>query len=120
MPWRHRFNSNEEYNAWYRAYRLNNAEKLRKYNNAYNKKWRKKNGYGSETKWNKKNKSKVNVERILRKAVKRGEIKRKPCVLCGNEKSVAHHQDYKKPLEVIFLCHIHHRKFHYRKTIKIA
>lgn len=42
-------------------------------------------------------------------AIRRGKIKRQPCQICGIEKSEAHHKDYSKPFEVIWLCRMHHR-----------
>ena len=41
-----------------------------------------------------------------------GRITRKPCVICGEVKSQGHHEDYKKPLDVIWLCEIHHKQIH--------
>lgn len=39
-------------------------------------------------------------------------IDRKPCEICGAEKSEAHHDNYDKPLEVRWLCIKCHRKWH--------
>jgi hypothetical protein len=35
-------------------------------------------------------------------------INRKPCEVCGNSNSVRHHPDITRPLDIIFLCHLHH------------
>ena len=113
-----RFETKEEYNKWMREYRLKNIEKFRAYQREYNSLYRRKNGYKSEKKWKKKNRLKIRVEQVLHRAIEAGLLKRKPCEICGNEKSVAHHPSYDRPLEVVFLCHIHHRKYHYR-TIKV-
>lgn len=43
-------------------------------------------------------------------ALRDGVLFRKNCEVCGNEKSEAHHEDYSKPLEVIWLCKKHHRE----------
>ena len=48
------------------------------------------------------------ARRLARAAMKRGDIKRMPCCICGKNKSHAHHEDYAKPLDVIFLCPKHH------------
>ena len=109
---RNKFKTREEYNQWYREYREKNKEKIRAYNKEYNKLWRRKNGYHNEEKWRKNNRLKVNVEQMLIRAIKRGEIKRMPCMICGKEKTHAHHPDYVKPLEVIFLCSLHHKEIH--------
>lgn len=45
-------------------------------------------------------------------ALKSGALVRKPCVVCGAEKVDAHHPDYSKPLEVIWVCRRHHVELH--------
>ena len=65
---------------------------------------------------------KYKVRRIaqahIQNALKTGKIKKKPCKYCGNPKSEAHHQDYSKTLEVLWLCRKHHRRMHtYNKFI---
>lgn len=49
---------------------------------------------------------------LANKAVKRGILKKQPCVYCGEKKAQKHHPDYTKPLEVIWLCSIHHKQLH--------
>lgn len=44
--------------------------------------------------------------------VRRGKITKEPCVKCGNEDSQAHHEDYNKPLDVIWLCRECHMELH--------
>lgn len=44
----------------------------------------------------------------VQRALRSGKIKREPCLICGNEISEAHHEDYTKPLEIIWLCKEHH------------
>ena len=46
------------------------------------------------------------------KALRKGTLVRKPCEVCGNPRSQAHHDDYKKPLEVKWLCIVHHNLRH--------
>lgn len=52
------------------------------------------------------------VRQILRKAIKSGAVSKYPCSVCGNPKSQAHHEDYDKPLDVIWLCRKHHQEKH--------
>jgi len=46
------------------------------------------------------------------RAIKLGRLLKTPCVACGESKSEAHHADYSKPLEVIWLCRACHSKTH--------
>lgn len=47
------------------------------------------------------------------RAIANGKLKREPCQMCGTEKFVhAHHDDYTKPLEVMWLCAQHHAARH--------
>jgi hypothetical protein len=45
-------------------------------------------------------------------AVRDGKLIRQPCVVCGELKVHAHHTDYSKKLDVIWLCKDHHMKEH--------
>ncbi|GAG03219.1 unnamed protein product, partial [marine sediment metagenome] len=44
-----------------------------------------------------------------------GRLKRGKCLVCGDEKTEAHHEDYSKPLEVKWLCKKHHSELHYKQ-----
>lgn len=52
----------------------------------------------------------------LADAVKTGRLVRLPCEVCGNHKSQAHHTDYRKYLDVKWLCFKHHREAHGQKV----
>jgi hypothetical protein len=52
------------------------------------------------------------ARRALAAAVKSGLLKRQPCEVCGNADSEAHHDDYSKPLDVMWLCPKHHAERH--------
>ena len=43
--------------------------------------------------------------------LKSGSLVRLPCLICGNE-SEAHHPDYSRPLDVVWLCSSHHKEAH--------
>lgn len=58
------------------------------------------------------NKPKLDAQKVLQLAVKRGDIKRLPCEVCGAVKGLAHHDDYSEPLIVRFLCQRHHSQWH--------
>jgi hypothetical protein len=44
-------------------------------------------------------------------AVRDGRLKKQPCWVCG-DKAVAHHPDYDRPLDVVWLCQPHHKQAH--------
>ena len=48
-------------------------------------------------------------------AIRRGLIKRQPCEVCGAEKTDAHHENHRDPLNVRFLCRRHHSQLHARE-----
>lgn len=117
MPWRDYFVSNEEYNKWFQEYRDKNREKLREYNREYNKKWRGKNGLEkgrekSRKKYKRENPEKVLAHKMVYRAVKAGRLEKGNCEICGNVYTHAHHEDYFKPLEVKWLCPLHHKEYH--------
>ncbi len=46
------------------------------------------------------------------KATKSGRLIRKSCEICGETRTHAHHDDYAKPLDVRWLCSVHHADWH--------
>jgi hypothetical protein len=45
-------------------------------------------------------------------AIRDGKLIRFPCVVCGDPDSEGHHDDYSKPLDVMWLCDKHHKQRH--------
>lgn len=45
-------------------------------------------------------------------AVRDGRLKKEPCEVCEEVRVEAHHADYSKPLEVEWLCSVHHGAKH--------
>ena len=56
---------------------------------------------------------------VFEKALRQGKLKRLPCEVCGNPNSQGHHPDYRRPLFVQWLCHLHHQEKH-RKYVSTA
>lgn len=50
-----------------------------------------------------------------RRAIANGTLVKQPCEVCGALKVEAHHDDYSKPLDVRWLCRIHHIEHHNRE-----
>lgn len=49
----------------------------------------------------------------VNQSLKNGSLSRLPCEVCGTTTKVqAHHEDYNKPLEVMWLCPCHHKQRH--------
>ncbi len=59
-----------------------------------------------------KNAHKIRARRAVFSALRNGTMIRKNCLLCSNT-AEAHHEDYSKPLDVIWLCKVHHEKRHH-------
>lgn len=116
----------EEIKEYQKLWRERNKDKIR----SYFKKWYAK-GY---KKYYKENKSKIsslrnewrnrtkdryelqnNARVEVRLAIDSGRLVKLPCAVCGSSKSEAHHEDYLKPLEVIWLCKTHHFELHSKK-----
>lgn len=61
---------------------------------------------------------KLNAQRLSSRAARNGRLTRQPCEVCAKTghvqsgKSHGHHEDYSKPLEVIWLCPLHHKWVH--------
>lgn len=50
---------------------------------------------------------------VLNYAKEVGKIQEGVCIKCGSKVDVqAHHEDYNKPLDVVWLCRRHHRELH--------
>lgn len=62
--------------------------------------------------WVKRNPIKRFALTELYKALMRGDVKKLPCCVCEKPKSEAHHEDYTKPLDVIWYCKKHHMDRH--------
>lgn len=48
---------------------------------------------------------------LVNKATRNGKLLKQPCWVCG-ESAIAHHPDYSRPLDVVWLCQIHHKETH--------
>lgn len=62
-------------------------------------------------KWQEQNKLRRAAHVILNNALKYKTIERQLCWACG-AKAEAHHPDYSRPLDVVWLCKKHHHEVH--------
>lgn len=105
----------EEISKKAKIYYKSHKEKILKRSKKYNQTEKGRIVQKKQTKkYRKNNPLKYKAHRVLNSAIKIGEIIRQPCEICGNPKSEGHHEDYSKPLEVIWLCRKCHRKLHKR------
>lgn len=58
------------------------------------------------------NSLKEKARKIVFTGLRNGSILKKDCEICGISNTEAHHTDYKKPLEIKWLCKKHHTLEH--------
>lgn len=99
----------EDIIKYLRDWRKNNPDKVKEDNKKYrvlrkteDKVYKQRR---NETHWG-------NAGRQLHEAIRLGKIKKQPCEVCGAEPADAHHCDYNKPLDVMWLCRKHHAEWH--------
>ena len=66
--------------------------------------------------WIKNNRKRKSAQNVLGKHVRAGKINPLPCFECGDP-AEAHHPDYDRPLDVIWLCPRHHKEAHAYATL---
>ena len=113
---------NVEYDRAYNAMRNHDPEYKAK-QAMWNKAWREKNAKTPERLARKAEQMRLyakdpvlavkhKARRKVRHEIQMGRMVRQPCERCGEVLSQAHHDDYSKPLDVRWLCRLHHREHH--------
>ncbi len=96
-----------------RKRRLNNLDRIREYDICRAKlPHRKELTFAQTKKWRNKDRRRAQCHSAVARAVKSGKLVRGCCSVCGAENSVAHHEDYDKPLDVVWYCQAHHKERH--------
>ena len=62
--------------------------------------------------WDQRNKDKRYAHHAVERAIRGGDLEKSPCAECGATNVQAHHADYSKPLDVIWLCPPCHGSLH--------
>ena len=88
-----------------------NRDKKRASNNAYHKQISGERAQQT-ARWRAAHPEKRAAHQSVQTALRRGDIERKACAVCGATKAHAHHDDYSRPLDVTWLCHTHHMERH--------
>ncbi len=111
-------NCKECHRTYMRKRRAVNPEQAREYDRRKAPQWReRKREYqrqhpdqvrGVQRRWAAKNRHKTRAYWQFHKALKDGRIEKQPCEVCGEADVHGHHDDYDKPLEVRWLCPVHH------------
>lgn len=92
-------------------------------NSSLNPNWKggiSRNNYRYKLRMKAKYPEKFKCRAICTQAVRSGKLFKQPCEVCGNQKSEAHHEDYDKPLDVIWLCRLHHREYDRERRLQNA
>ncbi len=70
-------------------------------------------GYVAQVNYRKKHPQKHKANDIVNKRIERGvSLTRQPCIVCNTPNAEAHHEDYNKPLDIVWLCKQHHEALH--------
>ena len=94
-------------------HRAKNLERIRAYDRERGKNpERAKSAQEISRAWRKADKRRMQAHNAVLRAIRSGTLLRQPCVRCGAIKSLAHHEDYDKPLDVVWLCQPCHKQRH--------
>ena len=61
--------------------------------------------------WKAEHPNRRRAQNQLAHALRAGKLRKQPCWVCGCN-AVAHHPDYDRPLDVVWLCQPHHKQAH--------
>lgn len=102
---------------YHKEYFRENKDRL----NEYRRNWRAQNKEkvrGSTSRYRRKYTDKTKAHWAVSNALRRGDLIKMPCEVCGDSEVDGHHEDYTKQLEVNWLCRIHHHERHQTKEDK--
>lgn len=92
-------------------YARRNREKKRVWNNAYHARISDQRSERTRA-YRDRHPEKRVAHQAVQTAIRNGTLTAQPCSACGAPKTHAHHDDYSKPLDVLWLCHGHHMERH--------
>lgn len=96
-----------------RVNRLENIDRIRAYDRARaSQPHRKANNYHQSSTWRQEFPGRMRAHSAVAYALRTGKMARQPCWECGSDRAVAHHPDYDRPLDVVWLCQPHHKQAH--------
>jgi hypothetical protein len=68
--------------------------------------------------WRAEDVRRMKCHNAVARAIKAGRLERQPCSVCGSAKSLAHHESYDRPLDVVWYCQPHHKERHKQMVIE--
>ena len=113
------YEKNPQYNKKYSKGWYRNSKNIER-KKQHNEDWRKNNREYFRN-WDKnhpKDPIAVKARHMVASAIENGTLIRQPCSVCKTNKFIhGHHEDYHKPLDVIWLCAKHHHYLHYPSVV---
>lgn len=96
-----------------RVNRLDNIDRIRSYDRARaSQPHRIANNFKQSQAWRQEFPNRRRAQGRVAYALRTGALERQPCWECGTDRTVAHHPDYDRPLDVVWLCQPHHKQTH--------
>lgn len=102
------------------AHRLENIERVRAYDRERAKRpERAKASAEISSIWRKQDRRRTKCHNAVTRAVRSGKLVREPCswLGCSETKTIAHHESYDRPLDVVWYCQPHHKARHKQMAI---
>jgi hypothetical protein len=95
----------ERNRMYYVKHREERIVRMREYNKV--------NGTKNKQTWRAKHPERAIAQAYVAYNLRNGKLTKKPCAVCGSKRVEAHHPDYQKPKEIIWLCRKHHIEIQY-------
>jgi hypothetical protein len=93
--------------------RCDNIDRIREYDRTRGKEpHRIKNTVKQTKAWRDKDKRRNKAHEAVARALKKGTLQKQDCCRCQSPKTIAHHENYDFPLDVVWLCQPCHKQRH--------
>jgi len=94
-------------------HRAKNLEKVREYDRKRAKEPHRIALQKEQTKmWRETDSRRTKCHNAVARAIRNGNLVQQPCARCSSEKTLAHHESYDLPLEIVWLCQPCHKQRH--------
>jgi hypothetical protein len=100
------------------THRLNNIDKIRAYDRERAKNpERARQAAEISKQWRKEDSRRTKCHSAVARAVRSGGLIKENCCVCGSVASLAHHESYDRPIDVVWYCQAHHKERHKEMAI---